>query len=481
MLGTFGGRIISLISLAVLARLLAPGDFGLLAFALVFITYLETVGDLGTSAALVYWPERWRDVAQLTFLANVSMGLLWVGVSLATAPLVASFFGSPEGAPVLRALCWVVLIKSLGNTHDALLQRDLRFRARMLPEIALLAVKAMASVGFALAGFGVWSLVWGQLMGQAMATGLLWILVSWRPGSSLPLHAMGRVLRYGRGIVSVNVVAAVVHHVDYVIVGRMLGVVTLGFYQMAYKVPDMVVTLLVRVASKVLFPALSRLRDAGGELQELFFPALRFLALIALPATLGIAFLAEPIILTLFGEPWQESVPILRAIAVYSGIRALGSFTGDVLKAMGRPGLLAGLGLARAAILVPALVMAALQGALAIAWTLTAVAVLSTCVNLALACHVLRSPIRSLVRSVMPGVAPSMPLLGFLLLWAELSRGLPPALDLILGMALGLGLFGISIRLLQPDIYRTVMGQLRPAPRKKASPEAAGPAMEAVS
>lgn len=481
MFGSFGGRAISMVSLAILARLLVPEDFGLLAFALVFIAYLETVGDLGTSAALVYWPGRWRDVAQLTFLANVSMGLFWVAISMATASAVATFFGSPNGAPVLRTLCWVVLIKSLGNTQDALLQRDLRFRTRLIPELALLGTKAVTSVAFAIMGFGVWSLVWGQLIGQAIATGMLWVLVPWRPGMSLPLRQVGHVFRYGRGIVSVNLVAAVVHHADYVIVGRFLGVAVLGVYQMAYRVPDMVVTLLVRVTSKVLFPALSRVRDAGGEMGDIFFPALRYLSLITFPATVGLALMAEPIILSLFGDQWVESVPILRAIAVYAGIRALGSFTGDVLKAAGRPGWLAVLGIARAVVLVPALLMAARHGALAVAWVLAAVAVLSTGVNLTLACHLLRASAGVLVRSLVPGVISSIPLFSFLLLWAKLSRGFPPALALVPGMLLGIGVYLITARVLLPEIFRTGLDHFRRRSCVEVPKNTCAPALKAFS
>ena len=481
LMGTFGGRVVSLASLAVLARLLAPEDFGLLAFALVFITYLETIGDLGTAAALVYWPGRWKDVAQLTFLANVFMGLTWVGVSIAGAPAVAGFFGSPEGVPILRTLCWVVLIKALGNTQDAILQRDLRFRARVIPEMALLAGKAVTSVVFAFMGFGVWSLVWGQLVGQSLATVLLWAMVPWRPGLRVPLHQAGPVLRYGRGIVSVNVVAAVVHHVDYVIVGRMLGVAVLGVYQMAYKVPDMVVTLLVRIASKVLFPALSRVRDAGGEMRELFFSALRYLALITIPATVGLAFMARPVVLTLFGEQWTDSVPLLRALAVYAGLRALGSFTGDALKARGRPGLLALLGVARALVLVPALVIAARESALAVAWTLTAVAALSTTVNLGVACVLLGASARTLGETLAPGVAAATPLLFFLLLWGELSTGFSAALDLFPGVVLGIAVYLSSIRVLLPGVFKGILIHLRPPFPGQEGQKTSPPAAEAFS
>ena len=475
MAATFAGRLISLLSLAVLARLLSPDDFGLLAFALVFLGYLESVGDLGTGAALVYWPQRWREVAQLTFLANLLMGLVWMGVTLAAAPAVAGFFGRPESEQILQVLALVIPLKALGTTHDALLQRELRFRTRMVPEVGLIATKAVVALALALMGFGVWSLVWGQVAGQALCTLLLWILEPWRPGLFLPRGLIRPVVEYGRGIVGVNVLAAVIHHVDIVIVGRMFSTAVLGLYQMAYRVPDMAVTLLVRITSKVLFPALSRLRGSGGQLRNFYLPALRYLSLLTVPTTLGLAALAEPMVLTLFGEQWAGSVPILRVIALYAGIRALGTYAGDLMKATGRPGLLALLGTARAVVLVPVLVVAGTHSALAVAIALTAETILSTALYLGVAGHFLRVGWGETFEALKPSLLGSVPLLAFLLLWILVARDLPDAVELLGGCVLGAGLYLFSVRAVAPDTFRKVVEALGSAfshqtPRRASTP-----------
>lgn len=479
MTATIGGRLISLLSLAVLARLLAPEDFGLLAFALVFLGYLETVGDLGTGAALVYWSDRWRDVAQLTFIANLLMGIIWVGIALVSASFVAEFFGSPEGGPVLRALAWAIPLKALGTTHDALLQRDLRFRTRLVPEVALLATKATISVVLALLGFGVWSLVWGQLAGQALSTVLLWTLLPWRPRADLPRDLIRPVFEYGRGIVSVNVIAAVVHHVDIVIVGRMFSVAILGLYQMAFKIPDIAVTLLVRITSKVLFPALARFRGVGGHFPDMYLPALRYLSLLTVPATVGLVMLAEPLVLMLFGDQWSGSAPILKVIAIYTGVKALGSYVGDLLKAMGRPGILALLGTARALVLVPALILAATQSVQAVAMTLVGVTVLSTGVNLALAGYLLQVRWNAILRALGPSLVASTPLLVALVFWNRLADGLPPVVHVGAGTLLGIAVYLLSVSLIAPEVFRRI-AEL--AWRRARGPEAGkGPAYSSGS
>jgi lipopolysaccharide exporter len=469
---TGGGRVISLASIAVLARLLAPADFGLVAFALVFIGYAEAVGDLGTGAALVHWPDRWRQVAQLTFVVNLGMGVVWFALTLAVAPAVAAFFGSPTGVPVLQALAWTFVLKAVGNTHDALLQRELRFRARAVPEISLLVVKAAVAIPLAVAGYGVWSLVWGQLIGQALWTALLWVLVPWRPSREIPRDLLRPVFAYGRGIVSVNVLAVVVHHVDVVIVGRLFGTVALGFYQMADKLPDIAVTLPVRAVSKVLFPVFSRLHAGGEAVQRMYAVSLRYLSLLTTPAAVGLVLLAEPIVVTVFGPQWLPSVPILRALGAYAGVRALSASAGDLLKAVGRPGLLATLGVIRAVVLIPALILAGrAAGPAAVAGALAAVTALSTVMNLVVACRLAGIPASTVVGALLPSFGAAATMAAALVMAKPFMGSLPLAAHLALGIPLGAGVYLAAVRVISPLTWRDVRGALAERRGRPAAPD----------
>ncbi|HSA54086.1 MAG TPA: oligosaccharide flippase family protein, partial [Gemmatimonadaceae bacterium] len=439
---------------------------------LVFIAYVESVGDLGTGAALVRWPDRWREVAQITLAINLAMAVVWFLLTLAVAPAVAAFFGSPDGVPVLRVLAWTFLLKALGNTHDALLQRDLRFRARAIPELGLLLVKAAVAIPLAAAGFGVWSLVWGQLVGQALWTVLLWVIVPWRPGREIPRELIRPVFGYGRGIVAVNVLAVVVHHVDVVMVGRLFGPAVLGFYQMAEKLPDIAVTLLVRATSKVLFPAFSRLHAGGEALRDMYASSLRYLSLLTTPAAVGLVMLAEPIVLTVFGAQWLPSVPILRALAVYAGIRALSATAGDVLKAIGRPGVLAGLGVVRAIVLIPALYLASAGGPAALAAMLAAVMALSTVMTLWVVCRLAHISAWAVIDALRPGVMASALLAGALALVRPLMQDLPHAAQLGLGALSGIALYVALVRVISPATWCEVREALarRRSPLPSAEP-----------
>lgn len=453
--GTAASRLLWLGALAVLARVLAPRDFGLLAFALVYITYVETVADLGTGAALIYWPERREEAAEVTFVANAVAGLGWCAVTLVAAPWVADFFNSPEGVPILRALALAFPLKFLGTTHDALCQKEMRFRARLVPEVALAAGKALTAVGLALGGFGVWSLVGGQLVGLAAWTVALWIVVPWRPrlrGFRWPAGLARRMFGYGRGIVAVNVLAAVTHHADLVIVGRALGARVLGLYQMAYKVPEMTVIVSVWVVSKVLFPAFSRAHAGGEEIGRPYLAALRWIGLLAVPASLGLALVAEPLVVTVFGEAWRESAPILQALALYTGLRALGAHAGDVLKATGRPGLLAALAVVKAALVVPALLLAVRGGPVAVALALAGVTAVTLLLNLAVVCRITRVSPWALLAALRPSLLAGAAMAAVLLAWRSFGPAGDGPLALAATVALGAAAYLLSLRLMDPGL-----------------------------
>lgn len=459
--GAAASRLAGLAATMVLARLLAPEAFGLLAFALVLVAYGETVGDLGAGAALIFWPDRREDAAQFTFWMNLAMGVLWFTALVAAAPLLAAFLGRPDGAPVVRAMAFSFPLKFLGSTHEALARKDLRFRTLVLPDVGLSVAKAAVAVPLAFAGAGVWSLVVGHLVGLGCWTALLWVRVPWRPSLRWPQGIAARMLRYGRDMVAVNVVAALVHHVDFIIVGRVLGVAVLGYYQIAFRLPEMTVALLVRTVSRVLFPAFATAHATSRDLREPYLAALRYVTLATLPASAGMFFLAGPLVAVLFGPGWEPSVPVLRAVAVYVALRSVGTHAGDVLKATGRPGLLAALGVGKAAILVPALVLAAPHGAPAVAWTLASVTALTALLNLGIACIAAQVRPGDLVRAARPSLLATALLCAVLAAWTNWAGGGVGPLGLATAVAVGAAAYLAAVRVVAPGVLGAILRSLR--------------------
>lgn len=460
-----GARVVTLIGLTLLARLLAPREFGLLAFAMAYIVYVETIGDLGTGTALIYWPDRREDAAQVTFIMNVAAGTFWCLVTILIAPYVADFFNAPQGTPIVRALSFGFLIKFLGNTHDALTRKDLRFQARALPEISMAVVKAGVSLLLAWRGFGAWSLVWGHLIGLASSTLLFWAVTPWRPSWRFPRDLFKPMLSYGRGIIFVNMLSALQNQTDLAVIGRFLGMTTLGLYQLAGKLPEATVTVIVRVASRVLLPVFSRVSASGENPKEAYLGAARYIGAVTLPVVTGLAILARPFVLLFFGDAWVAAAPIVTALAILAGIRAIGTHPGDVLKATGRLGTLARIEMVRAVVIVVVVIIAARRSAVAVAASLAAIDGAMTLVAFAITARAIGVSIREIVRAYAPSAVAAAVMAGVLLAWQRWAPPLPLAAHVAIGVVCGAMTYLAVVTLTAPQMVLEVRQMLRRRPR----------------
>jgi O-antigen/teichoic acid export membrane protein len=445
-----GGKLLVFASTVILARLLVPTEFGQVAFALLVISYLEAVGDLGVSSALIYEKDDQEEAANVSFLISITTGIVWFVLVFFAAPFAAEFFSEPAVVPILRALAWTFPINALGNVHDALLRKELHFKKRLAPDIASALIKGTISIALAWFGWGVWSLVWGQIAGSVVTTLALWIVIRWRPTLKGSLRVARRIVSYGGKIVSVNIVSAIVHDADYVVVGRMLGSAALGLYTIAYRIPEMGITMIIWVIGKVTFPVYAKLRDDPPALRSAFLATLRYLSLLTVPAGVGLAVLGEPFVKVFFGERWLAAVPAMQALAVAGCLRSLGSHAGDVYKATGRPDILVKLGIARAVILVPAMIWAARYGIIGVAIAQIAVTGVSTIANLFIAGKMLSASIWSLLAEFRAAAAGSLlmgAVLYFLIYFLNNTDAgqLNGALTLLLMIAVGVIIYAASI------------------------------------
>lgn len=464
-----GSKLLVFAATVVLARLLLPAEFGQVGFALLVISYIDTVGDFGVSSALIYERERPEEAADVAFLVSLATGALWFAVGFAAAPLVADFFNDPAVVPILRVTAFVFVINALGNTHDAILRRDLAFKKRLVPDFAMALLKGGCSIVLALAGWGVWSLVWGQLIGATAATVALWLTVPWRPRWRASWETARGMLSYGGQIVSVNMVSAVVHDADFVIVGRMLGGAALGLYSLAYRTPEFFITMVIWVIGKVTFPVYSKLRDDPPALRQAFLLTLRYLSLVTLPAGLGLAALGGLFVPAFYGERWVPAVGALQALAVAGALRSLGSHAGDVYKATGRPGILTKLGLLRAAVLIPAMIWGARHGIYGVAVAQVIVTAASTLLNLYVAGRVLGLSALSLLAEFKTAALSSAAMVAALALLIPLLGGTPKWLGLAAGVAAGAFVYVLTTWLVGRETVEQARAAVMTSLRRRAA------------
>jgi O-antigen/teichoic acid export membrane protein len=454
-------RALTLITTAILARVLTPEEFGIVGFATVGITYLSVAQDLGLGGALIYERERPDAASHVVFSWNLVLGILLFALGYLTAPLAAQFFDSPEVTSLMRVLSVTFLVAPLGSVHLILLQRDLDFRRKLVPDVGNSLVKGIVSITLALTGFGVWSLVLGHLAGTIVGVGLVWLVVNWRPRLDFNRSLTRSLMAYGLPLFVVDLIYVVTANVDYLVVGRVLGAAALGIYTLAYRLPELLVLGIVAVLSRALFPAFTKARDSPGSLQRGFLDSVRYVVIFTTPLCVGLFIAARPLVLVTLGDNWLDVIPVLRVLAVFAWVRSLMSNDGDVYKALGMPGFLARITALRLFILVPVLIATAQIGLVAVALGHLGTTIVDKGLRIFLISRRLDIAIGVVLRQFVPSVIAAIPLAAMAVIALYMTQTMIPLAQLAIVTLTGAVVYLLTIWFLERDALLRVLRLIR--------------------
>jgi lipopolysaccharide exporter len=338
---SFGlSKALNLVVVSILAHLLTPNLFGIVALATLAIDYLSILSDFGLGAALIHRRENIDEASNIAFTFNLLIGFSLTGVVMAISPFAALFFHEPSLTPILRWLGLTFAISSIGSVHKALLQRDLRFGKKLIPELGNTLVKGGLSIWLAIVGHGAWSLVYGQLAGVSASAVLLWIVIPWRPRLMINSNITNQLFKYGFPVMTDRAFTTFADSFDYFLIGRFFNTTALGIYTLAYRLPDLLIINTLSVLAAVFFPAFSSIQNQQDVLRKSFLSTIRYVQLLVTPLCLGLLVAADPIIRVVFGEQWLQSIPILQVLSLYALALSIGFHVGDIYKAIGRPDIL---------------------------------------------------------------------------------------------------------------------------------------------
>jgi O-antigen/teichoic acid export membrane protein len=347
----------------VLARLLTPADYGAYAIALSATQFVMHVNDVGLIAAVVQWRGRFETMAPTATCLTIGCSLVVYGAFWLAAPSFAALAGSSQAAPLVRLLTLTIIIDGLTAVRSAALMRNFQQDRLMAATGAGFVANFIASIGLAVAGAGAYAFVLGQLAGCAV-TGLVVMVVARVPFRiGLDRVVAGKLLRFGVPLAASLGVEAVLMNADYVIIGRLLGVATLGYYLMAFNVSSWAVGLIGTAVRYVSIPAFSRLSDQDDDSLSLGVQrSMPALITVLTPVVVLMSVLAPELINAFYGQEWSPSAPVLRYLMVLTGVRLITSLGLDILTGSGATRMILWVNLAWATVLVPALVVATRLG-----------------------------------------------------------------------------------------------------------------------
>ena len=453
-----GGRLLVLVATAILARLLDPEDFGLVALGLVFMAALETVKDLGLAQALVAQkPEDVYDRADTVFVGTVALGVALSAVVAALSPLAAYFFDEPELTKIMPVLGLTFTIRSLGATHYALAQKEMRFKARTIAELADVLSRGLAGIALALAGAGAWALVVGYVVGVLALVVVLWSVIPWRPRLRVVRAHLRSLLRFGGAITGVDVLSAVLSNADYVFVGKVLGPAALGIYTLAFRLPELAIINVANVAGDVLFPTFANVERRA--LAHTYTVALRYMLIVCMPLAAGMAVLSDPLVEVAFGDRWGGAVEPMQVLTIYAFAVTVGIPAGTAYKAMGRADILLKLAVPRAILFIAALAVLVNSGLVAVAASHAGVAGLFSVIGILIASRMMDVPVHRLLRL---GVAPAVATAALAAVALALDALIEPAwASLVVAAPAGGLAYAAVLWALAPDAVRDFRTKLR--------------------
>jgi O-antigen/teichoic acid export membrane protein len=328
-----GGRLVVAV---VLARLLAPRDFGLAGMVLVFSSLVLVFSDLALGAALVQRKQLTQQDRATAFWTSIGAGVTFTLLGMAVAAPLASFYREPEVRGLVMALSATFLIASIATTHEALLVREMQFRAVELRKMFGLLAGAAAGVVTAVQGGGAWAIIAQQVVTALVTTILLVQCSPWRPSLQFSRGSLRDLGGFSGFVMGHRLLYYLHRNADNLLIGRFVGAAALGVYALAYNVMLIPFSRIAGPIQQVMFPAFSRLQDQPERIAELWIRATRIVGAISVPALCGLVVVAPDFVPVVFGDHWSHAVPLIQTLAWVGLLQSLQTLNTEILQARDR-------------------------------------------------------------------------------------------------------------------------------------------------
>ena len=337
-ISTIGVNILQLIQLAILARLLDPSAFGVMAIVMVIVGFSQAFLDMGISNAIIHKQEITQEQLSTLYWVNVIAGVLIFVVMCGVAPFVASFYHQTELTNLIILLGTTFLIQPFGQQFMVLWQKELRFKEIARIDIINKFITLIVTVWFAYDGYGVYSLVYGAIAGSIVQTAQFMQLgfKEHKPRLIFNLSNIKEFLNFGAYQMGERTINYFNYQIDAILIGKLLGMEALGIYNIAKNLIMKPAMVFNPIITKVTFPVMAKIQNDVLRLKEVYLKTMNYLSSVNFLAYAFIFIFAHDIVLLLFGMKWLPAVPIVKILSVWGALRSTGNPVGSLLLAKGK-------------------------------------------------------------------------------------------------------------------------------------------------
>jgi teichuronic acid exporter len=324
----------------ILARILSPQVFGLIGMVTVFFAFANTLIDSGFSIGLIRKVQCSPEEYDTVFYFNVGISSVLYFLLFFTAHIISAFFKEPQLVSLIRILSTVIIIDSLSIVQRVIFIRNINFKTQTLISLISSVSAGVIGIGMAYKGYGVWSLVFQQLVKQTLTGILFWAFSSWRPAIRFSIDAFKELFRFGSRILGSGMIVTIQNNIYYLIIGKFFSASSLGFYTRAEQFNSIVTNNISGTFERVFFPVLASIQEEGERLKATLKKILKTSFFITFFALLAMAIMARPMILLLIGPKWEQSVLYLQLLCIGSVFFPFNVVNSNILKVKGRSDLI---------------------------------------------------------------------------------------------------------------------------------------------
>lgn len=461
--GAFAGlRLLGTAQTIVLARLLAPADFGTYGMVSIATGTLTMLTGFGIGEGVIQSRHDSRATLDSAFCLNLARGLVLYALVFASAPWIEGFFAAPDLAALMRVGGLTLLLNAAANVGPILFAKELDYRrAAVYAQVSPVAAMVV-SVVLALRLRNVWALVLAQVAAAAVTLPVSYWIHPFRPRLRLEPEATRRLLRYGRYILGSAPLFYLSNHVDEMVVGKRFGSRSLGAYQLAYNTSALPATYLSELVMSVLFPVFARIQAAPETLRDVYTKTIRHLSNLCLPLSAFLFAFAPEFVRTVYGARWDEAVPLLMAFSVYGALRSIMTVSLQIFKATGQTRTILELAIVNLGAVVLVVALGAPYGAVWIAVLLSAMSIPAAAYGFDLTARALDLPVAAILRACRPASLASAGALAAALVFRFWTADLTSAgVRLCLGGLVFAAVYSCALRVLDRGWTGEVIDALR--------------------
>ena len=389
----------------ILARLLLPEQFGLIAMLMIFMAIAQSFIDSGFGQALI----QKQDVTHIDecsiFYFNILVGFLATVLLCIASPWIAGFYNQPLLVPLTCALSLNMIINAFGIVQTTLLTKQIDFKTQLKVSVIATVISGTIGITMAFNGFGVWSLVAQSLGSNLFRTILLWFFNTWRPSLVFSLDSLRVMFTFGSRLLASGLLDTVFRNIYIVVIGKLFTPADLGFYSRATSLQELPVLNISAIIGRVTFPVFSSVQDDKPQLKRGVRKALTMLVMINFPMMIGLAIVAKPLVLLLLTEKWAPCIPYLQLLCVVGMLYPLHVINLNVLAAQGRSDLFLRLEILKKILIVIAIAVTYRWGIIAMIYGQIATSCLAYFLNAYYTGKMLDYPITEQIQDLIPSLA----------------------------------------------------------------------------